>query len=126
MVVTLGDVLYSGLALDRMLAMTEFVAAGTVGEVFGLRFDISEFHKVEDALKKSIEQAEMGVHHGKLWSFVKNYNGLKQATSTGDIIGKHMLAIGDGFTRDFDEERRYKTYLQQLSEGLTEPTDGNS
>jgi bifunctional N-acetylglucosamine-1-phosphate-uridyltransferase/glucosamine-1-phosphate-acetyltransferase GlmU-like protein len=118
--VTLGDVLYSGIAMDRLM-VTSYIAVGTQAEIFGLRLPMATKRvKVVECLKRAVEQADSGLHWGKLWSFVRNWVGVS-SKDTSILIGTGLEHIGDGFTRDFDLLERWETFQQELASGLKEP-----
>ena len=112
MVALLGDVCFSGAAMDMILKETRpgIRLYGTAEEIFALRFtpadDVSLYVPYADA---GAQTAEVDV--GRMWNLYRSLSGLplrKRVVPLRD--GDPVFAYVDDWTRDFDLPNQYEVF----------------
>lgn len=121
-IVTLGDVLYSAGAMNRLLE-TRYLAVGSPFEVFGLNIKKTGFLGVERLASRAIAVCErtQKPKYGKLGTLVKLYGGMDVTSTLVEVIGLSMEDVRDGFIRDFDSYEALESFHWELDKGLIEP-----
>lgn len=120
-IILLGDVCYSKAVMDAIFAETSpLMVYGNIWEIFGFCFDLSEKHKIIDALRAGAEfRGKLKNSGGKLRHFYKAYAGIDMdSTEREEFLIDHAKRLGmfqsvDDYTTDFDWQEKYDNFVRE-------------